>query len=148
MRTLALASAALTLALVGCSEPAPKPKAETGQAVAQAVLAGVDLNQPVQATGTEPFWGVEITPTTLIYTSPDGAPLSGSNTGPDLQGTTAIYTTTAGDRPLVVTLIATECSDGMSDRTYPLTAVVKLGEATLSGCAAAKAALAAASPGL
>ena len=38
-------------------------------------------------------------------------------------------------------LIATECSDGMSDRTYPLTAKVEIGDETLTGCAAATAAI-------
>ena len=39
------------------------------------------------------------------------------------------------------TLIATECSDGMSDRIYPLTARVVIGEETLQGCAASTAAI-------
>ena len=40
-----------------------------------------------------------------------------------------------------VMLTATECSDGMSDRTYPLTARVEIGGETLNGCAATAAAL-------
>ena len=37
---------------------------------------------------------------------------------------------------LVLTLIATECSDGMSDRVYPLTAKVEIGDDEVTGCAA------------
>ena len=37
---------------------------------------------------------------------------------------------------LSVTLIETACSDGMSDRTYPLTARVEIGAEVLNGCAA------------
>ena len=48
---------------------------------------------------------------------------------------------TADGQPISVTLIATECSDGMSDRTYPLTALVEVGERTLTGCAASTAAI-------
>ena len=40
-----------------------------------------------------------------------------------------------------MTLIATECSDGMSDRVYPLTARVEIGDDTLTGCAASKSAI-------
>ncbi len=52
-----------------------------------------------------------------------------------MTGTTAVYSgTTDSGQTLVLTLIATECSDGMSDRLYPLTARVELGEETLNGC--------------
>ena len=40
-----------------------------------------------------------------------------------------------------LTLIATECSDGMSDRVYPLTARFEAGETELAGCAEATARL-------
>lgn len=143
MRSIAAAASLAVLTLTACSEPSGVSSA----APAPAMLSGVDLTRPVQALGTEPFWSVEITPASLTYTSPDGAPLTGANPGPELLGTTAIYKTTAGDRPLEVTLIATECSDGMSDRTYPLTAMIKLGETTLNGCAIDKAALAIAPQG-
>lgn len=145
MRPIAIACLALT-ALAACSEPASKMEDAPPPATTTATLAGVDLAQPVSALGTEPFWGVQITPTTISYTSPDGPPLSGANPGPVVQGTTAAYTTTVGHRLLEVTLIATECSDGMSDRTYPLTAIVKLGDTRLNGCANAQAALAALPP--
>ena len=51
-------------------------------------------------------------------------------------------TRTADGQTLVLTLIATECSDGMSDRVYPLTAKVELGEREMIGCAASQAFLA------
>jgi uncharacterized membrane protein len=134
------------LALAACSEPtsktAPAPDAEA----TPAVLAGVDLAEPVSVLGTEPFWTLKITPSAITYTSPEGAPLTGDNPGPVIQGTTAAYATTLDGQALELTLIATECSDGMSDRTYPLTAIVKLGETKLNGCAIGQAALAALPP--
>ena len=59
-----------------------------------------------------------------------------------MQGTVASYeaTTTQGT-DISIMLTATECSDGMSDRTYPLTALVKVGEEELRGCAASTAAI-------
>jgi uncharacterized membrane protein len=135
----AFAFAALTLALAACSDPAP-PAAAPEPAPVPVVLGGVDLNQPLRALGTEPFWSVDITPEALVYSTPDGAPLGAGNPGPTVQGTTAVYAAAGADgTALVVTLIATECSDGMSDRTYPLTARVEAGSQTLNGCAASVA---------
>lgn len=143
MRLPLLAPSFFAMALLGlaaCSnanEPAP---AEAPAPAPPAVLAGVDLNQPVRAIGTEPFWGVEITPQTLAYTAVDHPGLTAANPGPTMQGTTAVYAAAGADgTTLVVTLIATECSDGMSDRVYPLTARVEMGSETLNGCAASVA---------
>lgn len=137
-----LACAALSglFALAGCydrrdqqPESAPLPEAAP-------VLAGVDLAKPVRALGTEPFWSVEITQDALIYSRVDQPAQRAPNRGATVQGTVAAYvTTTELNEALNVVLIATECSDGMSDRTDPLTARVEIGDDTLSGCAAASA---------
>ena len=127
------------LALAACSQGTTESAAPPADAPA-VVLAGVDLNQPLRAVGTEPFWGVDITPSGLTYSGLDRPEQRAANPGPVIQGTTAVYATaTEGGTTLVVTLIATECSDGMSDRVYPLTARVELGEETLNGCAASVA---------
>ncbi len=144
MRLPLLALAVLTLGSLGlaaCSNPGETPPAETPAPPAPpAVLGGVDLNQPLRALGTEPFWGVDITPQTLVYSAVDHPGLTVPNPGPTIQGTTAVYAAAGPDgATLVVTLIATECSDGMSDRIYPLTARVELGSQTLNGCAASVA---------
>ena len=146
MRPITAAPFIALLALAACSEPAEQPASAPTPAPVAASLAGVDLNQPVQALGTEPFWGVEITASAITYTNPEGPPQTGANPGPTIQGTTAVYASTVGDQPIEITLIATECSDGMSDRTYPLTAMVKLGGETLNGCAGSRAALEAQPP--
>ena len=100
----------------------------------------MDLGQPLRAIGTEPFWGIDITPATLVYSGVDQPGVTVTNPGPTVQGTTAVYAAVGDDgATLVVTLIATECSDGMSDRIYPLTARVELGTQTLNGCAASVA---------
>ncbi len=139
MRIALVAAVGLLLAAAACSEAtveAPKPEAPAEPAV----LAGVDLNQPLRALGTEPFWGVDISPDGLVYSGVDSPELRAANPGPTVQGTTAVYASATEDgTALVVTLMATECSDGMSDRTYPLTARVELGGQTLNGCAATQA---------
>jgi len=127
------------LALAGGAEPAPDLTAPVPPPE-PTTLGGVDLSQPLRAIGTEPFWSVEITPDALAYSAVDSSGMRADNPGPTIQGTTAVYAAAGSDgTALVVTLIATECSDGMSDRVYPLTARVEVGPQTLNGCAASVA---------
>jgi uncharacterized membrane protein len=139
MRLTALVVSALILS--ACSqaeEPAPPPPAPEPAPV----LAGVDLTKPVRALGTEPFWSVELTGTEMVYTTPEPPEQRAPQPRAVVQGTTATFEgKTAAGTALSVTLVATECSDGMSDRTYPLTAMVKVGETSLNGCAASSAAI-------
>ena len=137
---LIFATAAALTTLAACSQPAAD-KAPAAPIEAR-TLAGVDLDQPLRVLGTEPFWAVEITPAGLTYSGVGRPEQKAANPGPALQGTVATWTTeTEAKTPLVVTLTATDCSDGMSDRTYPLTARVEIGTETLTGCAAAVAAI-------
>jgi uncharacterized membrane protein len=142
MRLIPILPTAAVLAVAACSEPTPVPEAPPAS-VPSAVLGGVHLDQPVRVLGTEPFWGVDITPAGLSYSGVDRPEQTAPNPGPMVQGTTATWTaTTSAGAPLEILLIATECSDGMSDRTYPLTARVEIGDETLNGCAIQTAALA------
>ena len=139
----AACAAGLSLALAGCydrkeKEPESAPPPETA-----ASLGGVDLGRPVRAVGTEPFLSVEVTPDALVYTRMDQPTQRAPNHGATVQGTMATYATSTDLKmALNLTLVATECSDGMSDRTYPLTARVEIGDDTLNGCADAASALA------
>jgi len=141
MRLLAPIALAV-LALAACSPPAEAPAAPEPAPEPAPVLAGVDLTQPLRALGNEPFWAVELTGSELVYSGVDRPEQRAPQRAPVIQGTMAVWeaTTTAGT-PLSVTLTATECSDGMSSRTYPLTALVEVGEETLTGCAATVSAI-------
>jgi len=131
-----------TLALAACSPPAEAPKEPDSAPQAPAVLAGVDLTTPLRAIGTEPFWAVELTGSEMVYSGADRPEQRAPQGQPTMQGTMAIWEgTTGAGNPLKVTLTATDCSDGMSDRTYPLTAMVQIGEETLMGCAATVSAI-------
>ncbi|MET4683803.1 COG3650 family protein [Brevundimonas faecalis] len=141
MRPALSFAAVAALALAACSQPAEKTDAPAAPTQAR-VLAGVDLDQPLRVMGTEPFWAVEITPQGLTYSGVDRPEQKAANPGPTLQGTVASWTAeTAQKTPLVVTVSATDCSDGMSDRIYPLTARVEIGTEDLTGCAASVAAI-------
>ncbi|AQR60358.1 hypothetical protein BZG35_00825 [Brevundimonas sp. LM2] len=138
MRLTLSAMALITMVALGaCSggsddEGAP---AAARAAAAPVVIGGTDLLQPLRVLGTEPFWAVDIADARVILTRPGVADVAAAASSPVVTGTTAVYSgTTDGGQTLVLTLIATECSDGMSDRVYPLTARVELGEETLNGC--------------
>lgn len=140
MRLAPFALLAPLALLAACDQPAPAPDEPTPPP--SVTLGGVDLSQPVHVSGTEPFWNVAITPTQLKYSGLDRPLQTAANPGPVVQGTTAVFTAmTDQNNALVVTLIDTDCSDGMSDRLYPLTAKVEIGGETLSGCAISQAAI-------
>lgn len=138
--TFMTALAALTLA--ACSPPAEAPTEPEPAPQPPPVLAGVDLTQPMRAIGTEPFWAVELTGSEMVYSGADRPEQRAPQTPPVMQGTMAVWESTTGaGNPLKVTLTATDCSDGMSNRTYPLTAMVEISGERLMGCAATVSAI-------
>ena len=151
---LPLALAALSVLSIAACEPqatveAGPPEAPTAEPEAAAgtdtpapatQLGGVDLAADISSLGTEPFWGVSFEGNELVYSGVDRPEQRAPRPEPVVHGTTATWTTrTAEGADLVVTLIETECSDGMSDRTYPLTARVEIAGEDINGCAAATA---------
>ena len=130
-----LFAAPLTLLAAACSQGTTEQAPPPADAPAPTTLGGVDLSQPLRALGTEPFWSVEITKDAMVYTGVDRDEQRAGNPQPVVQGTTAVYTAATDDgTAMVVTLIATECSDGMSDRTYPFTATLLSGNGQRQGC--------------
>lgn len=142
---LILLAAASALALTACKPaadagkagdppPAPPPPAA---AAGDPVLNNIDLTQDLRAVGTEPFWAVEMTKDGLTFSGPDRPNSTAPNTGPVMNEGEASWTgTTADGKALKVTLTAGPCSDGMSDREYPLNAKVELDSEKFTGCAA------------
>lgn len=146
MRLMLLAAAAV-LALAACkpageaTPPANAPPPAAPEPI-KPELNGVDLTQDLRAIGTEPFWAVEMTKADLTFSAPDHPGSTAPNAGPAMTvGQAEWSATTADGAALKITMTGKDCSDGMSDRTYPLTAKVLLGETTYNGCAATIAAL-------
>lgn len=141
MRALLVVFAA-SLLITACEpppeEPASAPEGSQSPAatVVGPVLGGVDLGSPVRLIGTEPFWGVDIDQNGLKFTGVDRVDRQAPPVAPTVQGDRAVWNARVGDgAALVVSLTVKACSDGMSDRVYPLEAEVRLGEETLRGCA-------------
>ena len=130
-RTAALA--AFALAVAGCSDAvSDAAPGDTGDMEPFAAIAPADT---LRLTGTEPFWGGTIAGDTLQWSTPelpDGIAVSvtrfagrgGLSFSGELEGAA-----------LDISIVPGDCSDGMSDRTYPFFAVVQIGEETREGCA-------------
>ncbi len=139
----ALLVAAAMLALGGCGSGADEA-AEANRAAPQPVpppmLGGVDLNKPVRAAGTEPFWTIDIAPGSIVYTdfsSGQGEPTDFYPVSPKLAAGSATFPTQtpAGD-PVTITLRAEPCRDaGEKGAAQPLTAEIKIGPRGFAGCA-------------
>lgn len=130
-----------TLALAACQpqdptgSPAPPPAdAPLVTPTAQGQVS--DFSQPITALGTEPFWSLSLDGTTFRLTGLDRPELVATAPGAAIQSGRAVWIARAADgRQLTVTIYVSECSDGMSDRRYPMTAEVVLLNETLRGCA-------------
>lgn len=132
----ATATATATTA-TGTATPTATPQA--GNAVipnpdSTEAYAGVGAGETLHFTGTEPFWGGTATGTSLTYTTPedpDGTAITverfAGRGGLSLSGRLG-----AGD--FVMTVTPGQCSDGMSDRSYPFTVTLKLGDDLRKGC--------------
>lgn len=100
----------------------------------QQPYAGITEDVVLQVAGTEPFWGGTIDGDSFTYTTPE-----------NIEGRTITVTRFAGrgglsfsgeleGSPLDLVLTEGACSDGMSDRSYPLVATLQIGEDQRAGC--------------
>ena len=125
---------------VGPSEPDAPAVLNTGPTVT--VLNTVDLRQPVSLTGTEPFWSVTVKSDSITLDRPGAEQKHYMPTDFVVNGNRATLQTGA----LTLTLAVATCSDGMSERRYPLTAEAHVGKEILRGCAMGTAEMAANKP--
>jgi uncharacterized membrane protein len=94
----------------------------------------ITQNETLHVLGTEPFWSGEVRGGTLNYTTPatpGGTKVAvarfGGRNGLGLSGKLA-------DRTLDMTVTPGQCRDGMSDRRFPFTVTLKLGDEVREGC--------------
>lgn len=122
----------LPLAACGASST---PGDLSGDSDDNAPFAQIAPGETVQFTGTEPFWGGQVSGTALTYATPeapDGTDIAvtrfagrgGVSWAGMYQGARFALAVTPGD-----------CSDGMSDRTYPFVATLQVAEEQRNGCA-------------
>lgn len=98
-------------------------------------FAEIAEDETVRFTGTEPFWGGEVADGEMTYRTleqPRGKTIRVSRFAG--RGGLSFSGTLAG-RPLMLAVTPGICSDGMSDRSYPFVATLRLGETSRQGCA-------------
>jgi len=131
-RTNYIISILAAIALAGCSQSPGEISRDSEP------FDGIAATASIATLGTEPFWGIDIEPIDdgfqARYTSPE-----------NLDGSLFSVTRFAGNNGLgfsgdlngeavQIALTPGQCSDAMSDRSYPYTATVTIGERTLLGC--------------
>jgi uncharacterized membrane protein len=128
----------LALALAGCGggeEAANNSAAPTPTPTPGPMLGGVDLDKPIRATGSAPYWAIYIAPGTIAFAdAPATSPTDFYPISPKLAGDTARFETQTPDaEPVTITLTAKACVAGKE--MLPLGAEVRIGSRTLKGCA-------------
>ena len=115
--------------------PAPAPDEAPGNTEDPTPYSGIAPGETIRFTGTEPFWSGEVSGQTLTYSTPENidgtvirverfAGRGGLSLSGVLDGASFDMAITPG-----------QCSDGMSDRTYPFTVTLEVGGDPRRGCA-------------
>ena len=134
--------AALLLTACGQREPV-NAAADPNARPPPPVLSATDFSQDMTARGNEPFWALKMKGTTFTLVRPGEPDVIFEAPGSTIVPGMGKWSAKAADgRTLDVTLYVSNCSDGMSDQRYPMSAELTLAnETTLSGCAAKTAEL-------
>jgi uncharacterized membrane protein len=119
-------------------QPAPSPTANP--ASGSACLTGRD-GRPlpanrIRAIGTEPFWGAQVEGRCVTYSTPEN--IDGTRVWTEFSGRAENGTWSGffNDRPFVMrTRPQQGCSDGMSDKRYPVAVNLTVNGEQRTGCA-------------
>jgi uncharacterized membrane protein len=119
------------------SQESPQPPAPSKHEPAPApppTAAGADKDKDTavkyRGAGTEPFWGFAVSQRELRVNYPEPEPSVASAYTVEERPDGRVYKGSA----LSATVTFKSCSDGMSDRVYPHTLEVHVGERVLKGC--------------
>ncbi|MDD3798762.1 MAG: hypothetical protein PHE36_06240 [Novosphingobium sp.] len=118
----------LVLVLAACSSGGPAETNAPGDPEDRHPYEGIAPGETVHFTGTEPFWGGQAAGGVLTYTTPD-KPAGETIRIARFAGRNGISFTgkMADGKPFGMAVTPGECSDGMSDRTYPFTVTLRIG---------------------
>lgn len=157
MRERAGLALILACCVAGCGKSADPAPAMSGSAAAVATETPAAASKPATATpvtpppiklsgtaqlpsklravGTEPFWGVEIDGTKLVFTTPEDQKGQTIIATRDDSSISSTWTGTLKGKKFEVSIVPEKCSDGMSDTQYPFSAWLSTGGAMRHGCA-------------
>lgn len=129
----------LGLALAACDGSAPAGSETTSNGIGDTEdnrpYAGIGEEEVLHFTGTEPFWGGEVSGGTLTYSTPEN--IDGTQIAVErFAGRNGLsFSGTLEGAQFVMAVTPGECSDGMSDRTYPFTVTLQVRGEQRQGCA-------------
>mgnify|MGYP000362225706 CR=1 FL=1 len=128
-----LALLVMSVALAACQ--AGPQGAENAPGTSPDGFTAISADETIYFGGNEPFWGGEVAGGEMLYTTPENP--EGTRfaverfTGQGGLG----FSGTLGETSVDMTVTPGECGDGMSDRVYPYTVTLQLGEEQRNGCA-------------
>lgn len=150
MKTLSIVAALMGLSMSGFSYSSSLDNPNT-------LLANSSINQQHNSTvaqnsmaveqfivrGAEPFWSITINRNNIIYSTPDikekkypfTAPLTAEGRPRDL---VRVYRLNGQPSGTLMIRKVDSCSDSMSDKVYPYSATLILGNKVFDGCAEKK----------
>ena len=121
-------------ALAACQQDAGTSANVPGGGKPTVAYDGIAQGDTIRFTGTEPFWGGSISGAMLTYSTPenpDGQTFSVER----FAGNGGLgFTGKMDEAAFNMAVTPGDCSDGMSDRTYPFVVTLQLGEQTRNGC--------------
>ena len=131
--------------LAGCGYPPPPPPPPPSADVPPGRVGACLLQDgerlavaPLRAIGTEPFWGAQIEGRCVTYSHPDNQHGTRVWTRYTASAGGGTWTGALDGRPFVLrTRPRPGCSDGMSDRRYPIAVELTVGGEERQGCAEA-----------
>ncbi|MCP5397024.1 MAG: hypothetical protein H6918_09910 [Sphingomonadaceae bacterium] len=133
-RTHYPALACIAVLLTACQ---PRVEGEGGKVMdgPTEAFAAIAEDEIIHFTGTEPFWGGEVTGTELRYTTPED--IEGQViTVERFAGNNGLgYSGELGGQPFRMAVTPGSCGDGMSDRTYPFVVTLQVRGEDRQGCA-------------
>lgn len=91
--------------------------------------------ETIYLTGTEPFWAGEIVDGKALYSTPENQDGISFEVQRFAGNNGLSFTGQIEARRFDLMVTPGECSDGMSDRSYPYTATLMIGEEQREGCA-------------
>lgn len=134
---LALIPLLLVAACNGSGNGAP------GDASENSPFSMIEPGDVVHFVGTEPFWSGKVNGSTFRYETPENTTVKSPDEpkGEEIAVTRFAgrnglsFTGTLDDKDFVAAVTPGECSDGMSDRKYPFTAMLQVRGENRLGCA-------------
>lgn len=133
MRPAPLSIIAL-LSLAACQSGADET-AVPGDRTDDRPFSEISAKETVRFLGTEPFWGGSVAGDQMTYETPK-KPAGERITVARFAGRGGLsYSGTLDGANLTMTITPGSCSDGMSDRRFPFTVTLQIGDALRNGCA-------------